>query len=169
MPEIVAINGAKPGTDWLFAEDDEVVAPDRPAVFSLSRWLEAGGRGDAGLLRGVRLDPADDPALLTGRLDGVAMVALHFPDLNEGRPYSQARFLRAELGFGGEIRARGAVLADQLLFMARCGFDVFELAPGVDRQVALSALSAFDIAYQPALAAGNGDTLYNRLRAGRGA
>lgn len=168
MPEIIAINGAKPETDWLFAEDDAVVASDGGVVFSLSRWLRESSSGDDGLLRGVSLDPADDPALLADHLDGVAMVALHFPDLNEGRPYSQARFLRAELGFDGEIRARGAVLADQLLFMARCGFDVFELAPGVDRQVALSALSAFDIAYQPALGVGNSDVLHNRLRVGRG-
>ncbi len=169
MPEIIAINGANPRNDWLFAADDEAVPLKGAVAVSLTRWLKEGGVA-TGAVRGVYLAPADDPALLKEHLAGVGMVALHFPDLNEGRPYSQARLLRAELGFSGEIRARGAVLADQLLFMARCGIDVFELAPGVERQVALSALSAFDIAYQPALAlAGGADAPYARLRAGRSA
>ncbi len=168
MPEIIAINGANPRNDWRFLADDEAVPAAGAVAVSLARWLEEGAA--TGAVRGVYLDPADDPVLLKGHLAGIGMVALNFPDLNEGRPYSQARLLRAELGYSGEIRARGAVLADQLLFMARCGIDVFELAPGVERQVALSALSAFDIAYQPALAAAGGaDAPFARLRAGRGA
>src|ERR1700692_4062001 len=52
-----------------------------------------------------------------------------------------------------ELRAAGHVRRDQLFFMARCGFNSFEL-PDADIEAAHAALSTFSWAYQPANDAG---------------
>ncbi len=61
------------------------------------------------------------------RADGVI---LEFPVFSDGRAYSQAKLLRSRLKYAGQIRARGDVLCDQVLFMARSGFDAFEIGDG---------------------------------------
>lgn len=57
-------------------------------------------------------------------LEGVTRIDLNFPKFTDGRAYSQAFLLRRRLGFGGELRATGDVLIDQLVQMERTGFDV---------------------------------------------
>ena len=57
--------------------------------------------------------------------------------------------LRERFGFKGEIRARGNVLQDQILFLARCGVDGFELEK-CDLAGATEALHEFSYAYQRA-------------------
>ena len=80
--------------------------------------------GPQGLNNNERMALLSDPVAL-GRLH--ALVALEFPKFTDGRAYSQARLLRERYGYRGEIRAVGDVLRDQLRFMARSGFDAFEL------------------------------------------
>lgn len=63
----------------------------------------------------------EDPRSLS--LDGIRRIDLHFPKFTDGRAFSQAFLLRRRLGFAGEIRATGDVLIDQLVQMARSGFD----------------------------------------------
>ena len=87
--------------------------------------------------------------LLRADLPRVSLIAIEFPSPSEGRGYSQARVLRDRLNFTGEIRAVGHVKRDQIFFMARCGIDAFELAPGVSPQSVLAAFDDFDVAYQP--------------------
>ena len=80
----------------------------------------------------------------------LALVAIEFPTPGEGRGYSQARLLRSRLAFKGELRAVGAAVKQDLLFiMARVGFDAFELAPGQDFTAAGAALERYSVAYQP--------------------
>jgi uncharacterized protein (DUF934 family) len=90
---------------------------------------------------------------------GFSAIILEFPAFKDGRAYSQARLLRERFGYSGEIRARGAVLRDQLLFMKRCGFDAFELA-GSNADAADEALGEFSFAYQ--CAADGGDPVWRR-------
>jgi len=84
---------------------------------------------------------------ITMDICGFDVVILDFPQFKDGRAYSQARLIRERLNFTGEIRARGGVLRDQLLFMVRCGFDAFEFG---DAGVADAVLREFTFAYQPA-------------------
>ena len=52
-------------------------------------------------------------------------------------------------GFRGEIRAVGNVLRDQLPFMARCGFDAFEIAGERPLEAWRDALGEIGVWYQP--------------------
>ena len=81
-------------------------------------------------------------------LDGVKRIDLHFPKFTDGRAYSQAFLLRRRLGFKGEIRATGDVLIDQLVSMARTGFDVAVLREGLDASTAQRQFDRFPAFYQ---------------------
>jgi uncharacterized protein (DUF934 family) len=113
--------------------------------------------GDAdGLARrtgrlGVKLAPADDVAKLAPHLSKLALVAIEFTAFGEGRGYSQAHLLRQRYGYRGELRAVGIVKRDQIFFMARAGFDSFELSPGESPEAAIEALGTFTVAYQDGL------------------
>lgn len=99
---------------------------------------------------GVLLEPGDDPGLLAGDVDLLALIAVHFPALTDGRGFSSARLLRERYGYRGELRATGPLTRDTLFYLARCGFDSFELREGEDPVAALDELSAFDEVYQGA-------------------
>jgi uncharacterized protein (DUF934 family) len=110
-------------------------------------WMARGGR------LGVVLQPADKVELLAPDLSRLELIGAQFSGPSEGRGYSQARVLREQWKFGGELRATGFVRRDQLFFMARCGFNSFELSDA-DIEDAAEALSTFSKAYQPSNDAG---------------
>ncbi len=83
-------------------------------------------------------------------LDQLTLVALVFPTFKDGRAYSQARQLRERYGFRGELRATGDVLRDQFLFLARAGFDAFEVKKEADTTAFVEALARYSVFYQPA-------------------
>lgn len=142
---------------------DEAELPDGAIIVSLARWQ----RERAALLArgesvGVRLPNTADVAVLAEDLPKFAVVALEFPKFADGRAYSQARLLRERHGYRGELRAVGDVLRDQLFFMARSGFDVFELREDRSLEDALTAFGEFSESYQPAV--DQPQPLYRRLR-----
>jgi uncharacterized protein (DUF934 family) len=87
-----------------------------------------------------------DPRSVT--LENVKRIDLYFPKFTDGRAYSQAFLLRRRLGFKGEIRATGDVLIDQLVAMARTGFDVAVLREGLDANAAQRQFDRFPAFYQ---------------------
>lgn len=95
----------------------------------------------------VRLEPGDDARLLLPHLDRLALVEVNFPTYGDGRGYSAARILR-EHGFGGELRAVGDVLIDQLSHMRRCGFDSFAPDVPIDPAAAARAFATWPDVYQ---------------------
>ncbi len=101
----------------------------------------------------------EDPRTLD--LGGVQRIDLHFPKFTDGRAFSQAFLLRRRLGFTGEIRATGDVLIDQLVQMARSGFDVAVLRADQNPDFAQAQFDRYSRFYQgdattvqPAFAAG---------------
>ena len=96
------------------------------------------------------LHPADAVESLVPNLPKLRVIAIEFTGPSEGRGYTQARVLRDRYAYRGELRAVGHVKRDQILFLARCGFDSFELAPGETADGALSSLHVFSVAYAPA-------------------
>ncbi len=134
---------------WLQPEPGGCVPSDGDVLVPLERWQADRGAllARAGRV-GVLLAPSDDPVVLAGDLDRIALVAVSFPQFTDGRGYSIARLLRERYGFRGELRAVGDVLRDQLFYLSRVGFDAFALADGQDADAALAAFDDFSDAYQ---------------------
>jgi len=116
------------------------------SVQAAVEWIAAANAasGPAALL----LTPTDAVETLAPHLPGVRWIVIEFPKVGEGRGYSQARLLRQRYGYAHELRARGALKRDQLVFLARCGFDAFDLDPAEDLEASLGALDTFTVAYQ---------------------
>jgi uncharacterized protein (DUF934 family) len=69
---------------------------------------------------------SDDPELLTPYLAALTLIRVAFPAFSDGRAFTIARRLRM-LGYTGELRALGPVIADQYPMARRVGFDSVEI------------------------------------------
>ena len=120
---------------------------DARAFALLTDWLAA--PTDRGAL--VLLTPTDDPAAVAGLTHKIEAIAVDFPKPTDGRGFSIATLLRTRLGWTGELGAVGAIARDQLLYMARCGFDAFDLRDGEDVEACMQAFDEFSVRYQGAV------------------
>ena len=68
----------------------------------------------------------DDPAAVAPYLAALTLIRVGFPAFNDGRAFTVARRLRM-LGYTGELRALGPVIADQYAMARRVGFDAVEI------------------------------------------
>jgi uncharacterized protein (DUF934 family) len=135
--------------DWIYPGDagaDAALGGHR--VLPLAEFTAQFTAGAQELARGVRLAPPDAVETLVPYLAHVDLVAVEFTSVGEGRGYTQARLLRERYAYRGELRAVGAAKRDQLYFLARCGFDAFDLPPSEDLDAALVQLHRFSVAYQ---------------------
>ena len=153
MANLIGTDGT-PSEGWQRLEGslDPDTLPQGALLLPLDAWLANGER-----LREQREQPlgvwlaTDDLAeSLEGRLEGLSLIAVHFPVFSDGRGYSNARILRERLGWDGELRAIGDVLPDQIFAMRRCGFDSFEVRADRSATDAVSALASFHHVYQHA-------------------
>jgi len=153
MPRRLLRDGRIVVDDWSYLADAEGNAA-APLILTLAQWQEGRDRWLAQDRRlGVVLSPAHKVELLAPDIARLALIGADFSGPSEGRCYSQARELREQWKFAGELRATGYVRRDQLFFMARCGFNSFEL-PESDIEAAQAALATFSWAYQPSNDAG---------------
>lgn len=97
---------------------------------------------------GIIVTVDDDIDVLINQLEEFSCIALHFNVYADGRHYSNARLLKSRHGYQGELRACGEVLRDQLNYMARCGFDTFEVADEKFNNDIFNAFSEFSVRYQ---------------------
>ncbi|HMH88224.1 MAG TPA: DUF934 domain-containing protein [Steroidobacteraceae bacterium] len=134
--------------EWLYVAEAAAGA-SAPLIVTFDQWKT---EPDTWIARGgplgVALSPAHKVEDLARDLENFSLVAAEFSGPGEGRGYTQARLLRERWNFKGELRATGYVHRDQLFFMARCGFNSFEL-PEADIEDAYTAFSTFSGAYQP--------------------
>lgn len=136
---------------FIDASAAESIPPAGPVIVSLAQWQS---QRDALLARGtplgLRLHSDQSPEAIADDVGRFAMIALEFPKFRDGRAYSYARLLRERYGFGGELRAVGDVLMEQVFFMVRTGFDAFDLQQSPDPVAAFqTALEDFSVWYQP--------------------
>ena len=113
---------------WSDLPAGAAVPPQGHVILTREQWLaqrDALIDGTAPL--GLRLEPGVAIEPILPDLHRFAMIALVFPKFSDGRAFSTAKILRIEQGYGGEIRAVGDVLFDQLQLMQRCGFDAYEI------------------------------------------
>jgi uncharacterized protein (DUF934 family) len=68
----------------------------------------------------------DDPEAVRPYLTALTLIRVAFPAFNDGRAFTIARRLRV-LGYTGELRAVGPVIADQYAMARRVGFDAVEI------------------------------------------
>lgn len=157
MPEIIK-NGSIVSDDWQLLRLSEgeapegVKLPDGATIVPLAVWLARREEMLAGTHpTGVWLESNEDPAAIAADLDHLAVIAVNFPKFTDGRSYSSARLLRERYRYGGEIRAIGDVLHDQLFYMKRCGIDAFALRADQNLQKALNGFATFSETYQAAV------------------
>ena len=143
-------NGELFTSSFVDASGVEVVPAAGPVIVSLDQWK---AQRDELLKRGtplgIRLHSDQAPELIAADLEHFAVVALEFPKFRDGRAYSYARLLRERYGFKGELRAVGEVLLEQLFFMLRTGFDVFDIQSADPLKDYQTALADFSVWYQP--------------------
>ncbi len=135
---------------WVRIPDGEPIPSDKDAIVTASSLLAADQNlNDAVDLKlGVDWPNHEPVTALAPHLDRLSLVALTFPSFRDGRAYTQARQLREQHGFKGEIRATGNVLRDQFLFMVRAGFNAFEVKKKADANHFAAALAEFTVQYQ---------------------
>jgi uncharacterized protein (DUF934 family) len=119
------------------------------------RWSSHEGR------LGIALLPAHKVEALAPDLERFALVAAEFPGPSDGRGYTQGRLLRERYVFRGELRAAGYVRRDQLFFLARCGFNSFQMAEH-ELASAETAFTTFSAEYQPSNDEGLAHPLHRR-------
>lgn len=136
---------------WLCLADDQPIPETGDVLISWQRFDREDIDPETRNGRvGLRIEPEDDLLQVITHLPKVRLVAIDFPKFGDGRGYSKARLLRERYHYTGELRAVGEVLADQLFYMLRCGFDSFQLAAGKDTEAALRSFETFSVKYQAA-------------------
>ena len=130
--------------------DDAPIPDDVPVLVPAARFLaDVADIARREAPTGVLWPNNRKVAELAPHLDALALVALVFPSFRDGRAYSQARLLRENYGFRGELRATGDVLRDQFIFLVRAGFDAFEVTKDSDAAAFAEAVHRYSVFYQP--------------------
>lgn len=148
-------NGEVIEDNWIALTDDDALPASGNIHVSLERWNReksnivewaSGNESQYGIRIPNTLDVNDlgDEWLI------LSIAVLDFPEFADGRALSQARVLRDQLGFTGEIRATGDVQRDQMYHMSRSGVNAFAVKDGRDIEAAVQSLRDFTLAYQGA-------------------
>jgi len=137
--------------------EESAALPQGKVIVPLSWWLTRGTKEQhqARSLKGeigVWFSPEDD---VLAHADAISeglkvwpILAVDFPIFRDGRGYSTAALLRERFSWGGELRAIGDVLIDQLLPLARVGFDSFAMRNDQNPEVALAQFHSVAYKFQ---------------------
>jgi len=142
-------NGQIVEDSWTMVDDVEALPESGDIIVSLDRFL---AERPALIARdgrlGLAVDNAIDPDDIQDFFGDIELISLEFPAFTDGRAYSQAHHLRTHMGYKGELRATGVVLADQAAFLTRVGFDTFETESNQPLEVWQRAATSMSVAYQ---------------------
>jgi uncharacterized protein (DUF934 family) len=134
--------------DWVLAGSEAEQGASQ-LILPLEDYLKAMAAGEPAQHRAPLLKAENhDVTPLLPWLDKAPLIAVNFTSTGDGRGFTQARLLRERHGYKGELRAVGKIRADQMYFLARCGFDAFELLDDEDPAIAIAQLDRFSVAYQ---------------------
>ena len=143
-------NGQFADDPFYFVPDGKAYPEDKGVIVTLARFQgERENLFAHHKLIGVRLASNENPQVLKADLSRLAAIVLEFPKFRDGRAFSWARMLRTRFGYRGEIRATGDFLPDQLAFMARTGFDAFEVRQDFTLEQFHRAMREITAPYQP--------------------
>ena len=143
-------NGGFVEDPFFFVPDGKAFPDEKGIIVTLARFQgERANLFAHRALVGVRLASNENPQVLRADLPQLAAIVLEFPKFRDGRAFSWARMLRTRFHYKGEIRAIGDFLPDQLAFMARTGFDAFEVPDGFALEKFNAATREISSPYQP--------------------
>jgi len=112
------------------------------------QWSQRIKAGDIAVWFGVEDDVQMQAAVIQQSLGDWPLIAIDFPIYRDGRGFSTAAILRKRFTSDKEIRAIGDVLVDQLIQMARVGFDSFDLRADQSIEVGLAQFSIYHVSMQ---------------------
>lgn len=143
-------NGEVVADRFTLVEDDAPIPSDGAVLVKAERFLADAAdlvarNGETGVIWPNNKDIHE----LSPYLDRLALIALVFPTFRDGRAYSQARILREQYKYSGEMRATGQVLRDQFIFLLRSGFDALDVKKEADAAVYAQVLKRYSVFYQP--------------------
>lgn len=137
--------------DWVWMEDDNLAdgqpLPAANTIVPLAYYARNIQQSRAQGW-GVWLDTEADVQALRDEAPHIPLVAIKFLAFADGRGFSQARMLRKNLQYSGELLAAGAFMQDQLCYLKRCGFDSFTIAEDADVDSLRRSLQDFSDGYQ---------------------
>lgn len=145
-------------TDALLAIGD--LPPNNQSLVPVEEWNPNSGHG---LLLQVDAEPSESYA-------NAELIAIEFPAFTDGRGLSLAVLLRTRYGFTGELRAVGDINADLLHYLARCGFNSFEMntlnvnPDGSNASTGFNTLAPYSDNYQASVL--EPEPAYRRVRRG---
>lgn len=134
---------------WVNVDDEEHLPQGAQAIITFDRLVR-----DFETLKGhnaplgVRFPNSENIEVLSDYLGALQLVVLDFPSFADGRAYSQGRQLTAQMEFGGELRASGNVLPDQVAMMRQCGFNAFDIPERHSLESWQRAATAMTLSYQ---------------------
>lgn len=138
--------------DWVHPDAESAGATSQKVILPFAALVGQGqALNGAGGTLGVELTNDVDPDGLAPWLDRLALISVLFPKSADGRGYSIATRLR-RLGFKGELRATGHLIADQYALARSCGFDTVEISEELAKRQPeahwIEADRAISLAYQ---------------------
>ncbi len=134
--------------NWTHIADNDEISTGNITV-TFSRWKKekealSHHKGEIG----IRFLPSDAIEEIANILKSISAVVLEFPAFTDGRSFSQARLLRDQYKFEGEIRAVGNFMPDQVFYLSRVGVNAFQLEKPEELNSALLLLNDFTVNYQ---------------------
>lgn len=153
MPRLIDRTGTPQPNPWELLPRDATLetalaSTSQQIIVNALLWREhKAALQQSGKQVAVWLDSDQGADLIVSDLAELPLVALNFPGFMDGRAYSTSVVLRRHCGYTGEIRAIGDVLRDQLFYMKRCGFTMFDLKDSVKLEDAQRAFSDYTRTY----------------------
>jgi uncharacterized protein (DUF934 family) len=143
---------------WFISKDESLAVeslPEGKVIVSFTYWKEHQDllqakieRQELGVFFTVNDDIVQELNVIQSAMSSWNLIAIDFPIFRDGRGFSSAAILREQFHWDKELRAVGDVLIDQLVQMARVGFDSFVLREDQSLETALIQLKRFPVKMQ---------------------
>lgn len=143
------INGQKVNDSWVDYDADAADSQSGQIIYPLEHYLaHQDSLKESTQSVGIKVTGDDDLNEILASLAFVALVAIDFPVLRDGRGFSIARQIERK-GFKGEIRAVGDVSYDRLDNMHRSGFNAYLVPDERYSEDMIKAFTEISVNYQP--------------------
>lgn len=134
---------------WQYVADEQALPASGDVTVSMARWLqEHSSLPQHNGQVGVRLQPQDSVHDIAADLGKLVLIELNFALYTAGQGFSQARQLRGQYQYQGELRAVGEFMVDQVYYLSRVGVNAFALPSSKEIPLALESLNDFSSSYQ---------------------